>query len=148
MLEGGKRLVKRDFSGKPVAANGRLLRLLLDNGFVPVITIPIVDERGTAINSENDDLVGVLTRALKADCVIQLIEAPGLMDNVDDPASLVRRMSQAELARREGEAEGRIKRKMLALRGLAKSGKIRVIIADGRVDQPIAGALGRQRHGH
>ena len=49
--EGGKTLIKRDFSGKPKSVNEPLLRLLLDNGYRPVLSIPIVDEQAFAINS-------------------------------------------------------------------------------------------------
>ena len=51
--QGGKTLIKRDFSGKPKTVNSSLLNLLLSNGYTPVLTIPIVDERGGPY-SEND----------------------------------------------------------------------------------------------
>ncbi|MGB0768597.1 MAG: hypothetical protein ACPGYV_12930, partial [Phycisphaeraceae bacterium] len=53
----GKTLIKRDLSGKPRSINSGLLSLLLEQGYSPVLTIPIVDENGFAINSENDDIV-------------------------------------------------------------------------------------------
>ena len=64
--EVGKTLIRRDFSGKPRAANAALLRTLLDGGYTPVLTIPIADENGFAINSENDDIVNVLQAAIRA----------------------------------------------------------------------------------
>ena len=51
VAENGKKMLKRDFSGKPRSINSDLLELLLGNGYVPVLTIPIVDESGYAINS-------------------------------------------------------------------------------------------------
>lgn len=139
--EGSKTLLKRDFSGKPKSVNGELFRLLLDGGYVPVLTIPITDENGFAINSENDDIVNILQRELAAEHIVQLIEAPGFLDDKDDPESLVAELSRSELERREQQVEGRMKRKMLALRRLFESGASRVIIADGRVETPIAAAL-------
>ena len=47
----GKTLIVRDFSGKPRSANKELFQLLLDGGYAPVLSIPIIDERHTAINS-------------------------------------------------------------------------------------------------
>ena len=44
--EGGKTLINRDFSGKPRSVNASLLRTLLDDGYTPVLTIPIADEKG------------------------------------------------------------------------------------------------------
>jgi acetylglutamate/LysW-gamma-L-alpha-aminoadipate kinase len=139
--ENGKTLIKRDFSGKPRSINSELLQLLLDNGYCPVLTIPIVDENGFAINSENDDIITQLASALKIETVIQLIEAPGFLHDAEDESSLVERMSVAELNTREAQVEGRIKRKLLALTRLCDDGKTRVIITDGRGNHPVEDAL-------
>ncbi|MCY4220578.1 MAG: [LysW]-aminoadipate kinase [Thiotrichales bacterium] len=139
--EGGKTLIRRDFSGKPRSANAGLLRTLLDGGYTPVLTIPITDEKGCAINSENDDIVNVLQAALGAERIVQLIEAPGFLDDPADPGSVVAAMSKIELERREAQVEGRMKRKMLALRRLFETGAAEVIIGDGRVEHPIRAAL-------
>ncbi|MHC8598605.1 [LysW]-aminoadipate kinase [Arenicellales bacterium IMCC55707] len=139
--EGGKTLIKRDFSGKPESVNADLLTLLLGQGYRPVLSIPIVDEQGYAINSENDDIVAVLQKALGAQKVIQLIEAPGFLDNKDDENSLCPTLSVSDLASREMAAEGRMKRKLLALTRLLKDGAAEVVIADGRTENPIFDAL-------
>lgn len=139
--QGSKTLLKRDFSGKPQSVNQTLLTLLLDNGFVPVLTIPIVDENGFAINSENDDIVNELQSALNASLIVQLIEAPGFLDDASDEASMVAKLTQAELISREQQVSGRMKRKMMALTRLFERGAARVIISDGRTDHPLRDAL-------
>lgn len=136
-----KTIMMRDFSGKPRAVNKNLITLLLANGYVPVICIPIIDENNFAINSENDDIVALLQDELHADTVIQLIEAPGFMDDIKDASSLVKTISKLELDAREAQVEGRMKRKMLALKKLAESGAKRILISDGRVEHPIQDAL-------
>ena len=139
--EGGKTLIRRDLSGKPRAVNAALLRTLLDGGYTPVLTIPITDERGFAINTENDDVVNMLQAALGAERIVHLIEAPGFLDDAGDPGSVVATMPRAELERREAQVEGRMKRKMLALRRLFEAGAAEVVIGDGRVEHPIRAAL-------
>ena len=139
--ENGKTMIRRDLSGKPRAINTALLSLLLDNGYCPVLTIPIADEKGFAINSENDDIVAQIASQMELETVLQLIEAPGFLDDPENDRSLVASMSLAELRRREAGVEGRIKRKLLALTRLCEGGKTRVIIADGRVENPIKSAL-------
>jgi acetylglutamate/LysW-gamma-L-alpha-aminoadipate kinase len=139
--EGEKLRLVRDFSGKPQAVNDGLLRLLLDNGYTPVLCVPIIDENGFAINSENDDIVTLLQQSLAAGVVIQLIEAPGFLEDAGDPATLVRSMSFRELVQREEQVSGRMKRKMLALRKLFETGAGKVIISDGRVERPVSDAL-------
>lgn len=142
--EGGKTLIKRDLSGKPVAVNRRLLGLLLDNDFTPVITVPIIDERNAAINSENDDVVTLLADALRPNWVIQLIEAPGFLSDPDDPASVVPAIAPAEVARWEDRTSSRMTRKMKAICRIVRPGVTRVLIADGRTESPVADAMDGQ----
>jgi acetylglutamate/LysW-gamma-L-alpha-aminoadipate kinase len=136
-----KKRIIRDFSGKPKEINVELLELLLTNGYTPVLSVPIIDEKNFAINSENDDIVNVLQQALPADKIIQLIEAPGFLDDIDNPDSLMHQMSLEELRTREAGAEGRIKRKLLAILKLFEGNSTTVIISDGRVENPIKDAL-------
>lgn len=139
--EGGKTLLLRDFSGKPKAINKQLLELLLDNGYIPVLSVPLIDENNFAINSENDDIVALLQTELKSEKVISLIEAPGFLLDKNDPASLVSKMSKAELEAMEERVEGRMKRKILAIRRLFDGGDTTVIISDGRTEHPILDAI-------
>jgi len=139
--EGGKTLLKRDFSGKPQSVDATLLRLLLDNGFVPVLTIPIVDEQGYAINSENDDIITCLQAALQADKIIQFIEAPGLLADPGDEHSTLTHLTRGELERQEQQAKGRMKRKLLAMKRLLNAGSARIVMADGRGESPLRDAL-------
>ncbi len=139
--ENGKIKILRDFSGKPKTINKNLLNLLLENGYTPVLCVPIIDENGFAINSENDDIVSLLTNELKADKVIQLIEAKGYLEDANNPDSVVQKISFLELEKREAEVEGRMKRKILALRKLFDVAKPTVYISDGRTEAPITDAL-------
>lgn len=139
--EGEKKKIVRDFSGKPQCINKELLELLFANNYIPVLCVPIIDENNFAINSENDDIVNVIQNEFKADKIIQLIESPGFLDDKDDPSSLIITLSIEELKIREEQVEGRMKRKLLALRKLFESGATRVIISDGRAEHPIKDAL-------
>ena len=141
VVENGKKMIRRDFSGKPRSINADLLNLLISNDYTPVITIPICDENGFAINSENDDIVCELQSALKADTVIQLIEAEGFMRDFKNSDSVIRTMSHAELKLKEETVEGRIKRKIHALNKLARNGVNKIIICDGRTETPITDGL-------
>jgi acetylglutamate/LysW-gamma-L-alpha-aminoadipate kinase len=137
----GKTLIKRDRSGKPQSINIGLLRMLLENGYIPILCIPIVDEQGTAINSENDDIVARIHESVSADRIIQFIEAPGFLAEPGDESSLLPVMTRLELGKREQLAEGRIKRKLFALQKLFQFCPTSVIIADGRTEHPLNEAL-------
>lgn len=136
-----KQKIIHDFSGKPATVNLSLLGLLLDNGYVPVLTVPIIDEQNRAINTENDDVIRVLHAALKADTIINLIEAPGFLSDMSDESSLIQRIPADELESHEAQVQGRMKRKILAIRKLFAQHATRVIIADGRNEHPLADAL-------
>ena len=133
----------RDFSGKPKSINKELLNLLINSDYVPVLTVPIIDENGIAINSENDDIVALLQKEFQAERVIHLIEAPGFMRDPEDETSLISGLSFEELSDWESGAQGRIKRKLLAIKKLFDTGVLEVFIADGRssITQPVTDAL-------
>ena len=141
VYQGKKLKIVRDFSGKPQSINASLLQLLLDNGYVPVLTVPIIDEQNAAINTENDDVVRVLQKAMQARTVINLIEAPGFLSDRNDESSLIKNIAAAELEAREQQVEGRMKRKMLAVRKLVEHGASKVVIGDGRTEHPVADAM-------
>jgi acetylglutamate/LysW-gamma-L-alpha-aminoadipate kinase len=142
--DNGKLKLVRDLSGRASTINRQLLDLLLSNNFTPVLTMPILDENGIAVNSENDDVLTLLQEAYRARQVIQLIEAPGLLADADDPSSLVPNLSRAELEVWEESATGRMRRKLRAMVGLFNGAPTRVTIADGTRHRPVVDALAGQ----
>jgi len=98
-------------------------------------------EKGVAINSENDDVVALLHQTYRAPVILQLIEAAGLLRDPEDPASVIPRLRPVEIAGWEGQAHGRIKRKLHALGRLFQHGSPTVIIADGRREHPVRDGL-------
>jgi acetylglutamate/LysW-gamma-L-alpha-aminoadipate kinase len=141
VMQNGKKKIVRDYSGKPEMVNEGFLQMLLEKDYVPVLTVPIIDEHNVAINTENDDVVRVLQKFLRADTILNLIEAPGFLEDKNDEDSVIRKISPAELEAREQQVEGRMRRKMLSLRRLFEHGATRVIIGDGRREHPVADAL-------
>ncbi len=139
--ENGRKMIRRDLSGKPRSVNEPLLRHLLKSGYVPVISIPIVDESGAAINADNDNIVAALHRGLKAERIVQFIEAPGILADPDDESSAIESLDIAGLEKIEAESAGRIKRKLLALRQLMESAPTQIVISDGRTEYPYLNVL-------
>ena len=139
--ENGKLKIIRDLSGKPKNINKELLQLLLDHGYTPVLSVPLIDENNFAINSENDDIVNLIQENFHAEQIIQFIEAHGFLDNEQDERSLLKFISRSDLKRLEERVSGRMKRKMLALTRLFESGANKVIICDGRREKPLIDAL-------
>jgi acetylglutamate/LysW-gamma-L-alpha-aminoadipate kinase len=141
VAENGRRRLLHDDSGKPVSVNVELLRLLLGSGYTPVVTVPILDEEGRAINTENDDVLALLQRTLDAEVVVQLIEAPGLLSDPTRPESLLATLDRRDIESREAESSGRFRRKLIGLRKMMDSGCRRIVVGDGRVRNPLRSAL-------
>ena len=144
VMQEGRKLLLRDHSGKPRQVNGSLLRSLVRDGYAPVLTVPIVGEDGSALNSENDEVLALVTAEIGATEVVSLIEAPGLLADRADEGSLVAEVDAADLPAWEERVGGRMKRKVRALGSLfaAAPGRgVRVYLADGRRDRPVSRAL-------
>jgi len=147
VVENGKSVILRgDYSGRIERVNAALLLMLLTAGYVPVVAPLAISPEGEALNVDGDRAAGAIGSALKAEAVIILSNVPGLLRSFPDEASLIPHipLQQAE-EYMERYAQGRMKKKVLgAMEALLQEGAGRVVIADGRVQEPILRALAGQ----
>ncbi len=145
IVENGKRkMLRDDYTGKITEVNAALLGTLLDGGCLPVVAPIAVSERGEALNVDADRAAAMVAAALHADALLLLTAAPGLMRRFPDESTLIRTLPQTQLDEARTYAQGRMKKKVLGAQEALQGGVSRVIIADGRVPQPISGALAGQ----
>ena len=85
------------FVGDVSRINPEVLIRLLDDGFVPVVSTVGVDESGQAYNINADSVAGAIAEALHAEKIIYLTDIEGLRKVVDDPATLIQRITADEL---------------------------------------------------
>ena len=78
----------------------------LENGLMPVISPLSADERGQLLNINADTVAAAIGAALEAEKLILCTGAPGILDNVADPGSVVSYIDLAGLRRMRDE--GRI----------------------------------------
>ena len=141
-VENGKRrIIRDDYTGKIEKVNGELLLMLLNAGYLPVIAPVAVSEKGEALNVDADRAAAMVASALEAETLILLTAVPGLMKNFPDESTLIRQLPQSQLAAASEAAQGRMKKKVLGAGEALKGGVSRVIIADGRIQNPITNAL-------
>jgi acetylglutamate/LysW-gamma-L-alpha-aminoadipate kinase len=146
IVENGKRKVLRgDFSGRIEKVNVALLHTLLAAGYVPVVAPLAISHQGEALNVDGDRVAAAISAALKARTLIILSNVPGLLRCFPDESTLIAHIlpEQAEQVL-DRYAEGRMKKKLLGASEALKDGVERVIIADGRVAQPLHRALAGQ----
>jgi acetylglutamate/LysW-gamma-L-alpha-aminoadipate kinase len=141
-IENGKRkIIRDDYTGKIEQVNVNLLKTLLAGGYVPVVAPMAVSEKGEALNVDADRAAAMVASGLKADSLILLTAVPGLMKNFPDESTLIRQLPQGQLAAASEAAQGRMKKKVLGAEEALQGGVKRVIIADGRIQNPISNAL-------
>src|SRR5687767_11629625 len=138
---GKRKIIRDDFTGKIECVNIHLLYMLLNAGYLPVIAPVAVSEKGEALNVDADRAAAMVAAALKAETLILLTAVPGLMKNFPDESTLIRQLPQSQLAVASGAAQGRMKKKVLGAEEALKGGVSQVIIADGRIQNPISNAL-------
>ena len=141
-IENGKRkIIRDDYTGKIECVNEKLLHTLLAGGYLPVIAPMAVSEKGEALNVDGDRAAAMVSSALKADALILLTAVPGLMKNFPDESTVIQHLTQSQLSDALEAAQGRMKKKVLGAEEALKGGVKRVVIADGRIQNPISNAL-------
>ena len=143
IIENGRKQVLRgDHSGIIRTINTRLLNLLLESKYVPVLTPPAISSRGVAINVDGDRLAGKVAVALQADALLLLSNVPGLLRDIADEGSLIRHVSFDRIDEyTDHVAQGRMKKKLLGAKEALEGGVRRVILGDARRSAPVADAL-------
>lgn len=141
IANGKRKIIRDDYTGKIENVNGALLMMLLNAGYLPVIAPVAVSEKGEALNVDADRAAAMVAAALCAETLILLTAVAGLMKNFPDEATLIRQLTQSQLAVASEAAQGRMKKKVLGAEEALRGGVNRVIIADGRIQNPISSAL-------
>jgi len=138
---GKRKIIRDDYTGRIECVNSELLHLLLNAGYLPVIAPVAVSEKGEALNVDADRAAAMVASALKAETLLLLTAVPGLMKNFPDESTLIRQLPQSQLSVASEAAQGRMKKKVLGAQEALKGGVSRVVIADGRIQNPISSAL-------
>ncbi|MFN2166071.1 MAG: acetylglutamate kinase [Anaerolineae bacterium] len=91
------------FVGDIDAVDSGVLRRQLDAGFLPVISPLSADSSGRLLNINADTVSAAIAAALKAEKLILVTGAPGILEDPADPRSLVSYLDLAGLERMRGE---------------------------------------------
>src|SRR5688500_11418824 len=77
------------FVGDIDAVDTTVIRKLLDNGLMPVVSPLSADENGVLLNINADTVAAAIGAALGAEKLILCTGAPGILERVDDPGSII-----------------------------------------------------------
>jgi acetylglutamate/LysW-gamma-L-alpha-aminoadipate kinase len=142
VVEDGRTKIRRgEHSGTIESVNTDLLTGLLEEGYTPVVTVPMLAEDHTPVNADADRAAAAVAGALGARLVV-LTDVRGVLADPDDPDTLIERAGTPdELARVESAAEGFMGKKVMAAREALDDGAAGVVVADANADEPVRAAL-------
>jgi acetylglutamate kinase len=82
-------MVDYGFVGDIVGIDTNVIKKLLDNGLMPVVSPLSADENGTLLNINADTVAAAIGASLDAEKLILCTGAPGILERVEDPGSLI-----------------------------------------------------------
>jgi acetylglutamate kinase len=110
--------------GDVVEINARLLTVLLDQGYLPVVSSLGADSEGTVFNINADTIASEIAIQLKAEKLILLSDVEGLYLRSGEPETKISRITVAEADRliAEGQATGGMIPKLQSISELLRRG--------------------------
>jgi acetylglutamate kinase len=129
------------FVGEVTEVNPDIITSMLNQGFIPVISTVALGEQGdmSRYNINADTAAAKIAVALKAKKFIQLTNVPGVLRDVKDPDSLIKRIAREAIPSMIATgviSEGMIPKIECCLEAL-KGGVPRTHIIDGRVKHSL-----------
>ncbi len=85
----GEETYNLGYVGDISSVKTKLIRKVLKNGSIPVISPLAVDDEGLIYNTNADSAACMVANALKARRLVYLCDVPGLMRDVETPESLI-----------------------------------------------------------
>ncbi len=127
------------FVGSIVRTNTSLVQSLIDNDFIPVIAPIGTDSEGNTYNINADYAASAIAGALEAQKLVFLTDVEGILTDIGDPESIIRRISvrEAEALIADGTISGgMIPKAECCIDGIRK-GVDSVHILDGRIQHSM-----------
>lgn len=127
------------FVGNVTHVRAALLHRLLDDGLVPIASTIGGGPGGQPYNVNADEAAKAIAVAMKAEKIVYLTAAPGLLEDSADATSLVPRLTAAELRGRldSGSASAGMIPKLRACADAVEGGVASAHIIDGRVKHAL-----------
>lgn len=121
--------------GDVVEINARLLCVLLDKGYLPVISSLGADSEGMVFNINADTIASEIAVQLEAEKLILLSDVDGIYLREGEPETKLSRLSvdDAEILVREGRATGGMIPKLQSITALLRRGVKSAHIINGRL---------------
>ncbi|MBS7639100.1 MAG: [LysW]-aminoadipate/[LysW]-glutamate kinase [Candidatus Bathyarchaeia archaeon] len=134
---GRKRIIDGGFTGKILEVNSRLLKILIDHGYLPVVSPIALGRENEYLNVDSDRAAGQIAGALKADKIIFLTDVPGILLG-EEYIKRITLSGAREILPKIGSG---MDKKVIASIEALEAGVKEAIIACGLVENPLISAL-------
>jgi acetylglutamate/LysW-gamma-L-alpha-aminoadipate kinase len=138
---GRKRAIDGGYTGTILKVNASLLRLLLDEGYMPVVSPVALSEEFEPLNVDGDRTAAQVSGFLKADRLILLTDVEGLLLE----GKIVSKLTVVEAKEILGQIGGGMITKVYAAMEALPLSVREVVIASGFAENPISAALEHSR---
>ncbi|MDH3861594.1 MAG: acetylglutamate kinase, partial [Gammaproteobacteria bacterium] len=135
----GESSIDYGFVGDIDSVDADILRKQLDNGLMPVVSPLSCDESGTLLNINADTVAAAIAAELDAEKLILVTGATGILEDIDDPSSLISYIDRKRLQQLKDDgilADGMLP-KAAAIDAAIKNGVQRVHVISYKLPDSI-----------
>lgn len=127
------------FVGEITNVNVQPILDLIEKGYIPVVSTVGCDNEGNVYNINADTAASYIAGAMKAERLITMTDIPGILRDVNDPDSLIKRVNIKEARQlfADGIVTGGMIPKVECCIEAVERGVRRVTILDGRVPHAV-----------
>ncbi len=127
------------FVGEVTKVNVQPILDLLEKDYIPVVSTVGCDNEGNAYNINADTAASFIAGALKAERLITMTDIPGILRDVNDPNSIIKKVNTQEARQLfvDGVVSGGMIPKVQCCIDAIEMGVNKVTILDGRVPHAV-----------
>ena len=127
------------FVGEITKVNVQPILDLIEKDYIPVVSTVGCDSEGNVYNINADTAASYIAGAMKAERLITMTDIPGILRDVNDPDSIIKKVTTEEARQlfKEGVISGGMIPKVECCIEAIEKGVRRVTILDGRVPHAL-----------
>ena len=135
--KGRKMAIDGGYTGKIKEVNSSLIKSILDQGYVPVISPIAISEESDFLNVDGDRAAAYVAGKMQSDKILFLTNVDGLLME----EKLVKKLSLAEAKEILPKIGFGMEKKILAATESLEMGVKQALIANGQKENPISAAI-------
>ncbi|MCD6323885.1 MAG: [LysW]-aminoadipate/[LysW]-glutamate kinase [Desulfurococcales archaeon] len=134
---GRKRVIRGGYTGEVREVNTEIINVLLNSGYLPIIAPIAINESGTLLNVDADQVAFNIAKSVKADKLILLTDVEGVFLD----GELLKEIRTSELNDLLSKIGRGMNRKLVEASRACEAGIKEVVISNGLTEHPLRDAL-------